>query len=206
MAESAKTVSFPQMKDGTKDDYLFLQDLEHEFIAGTGERVLKELAKQVDETLTGYKITRLGHALQSATRAENDGADIDWIVSTLLHDIGDGLAPTNHDKFAAEVIRHYVREECTWVVENHGALQKVYYMHHFGGDPNERDGFADHPSYQACVDFCERWDQSSFDPNYPTKPLEHFAPLVHEVFSRRPHDPAVVQKGLVTGLPTVEAT
>ncbi len=203
MSESAKTVSFTQMKDGTRDDYLFLQDLEHEFIAGTGERILKELAKQADETLTGYKITRLDHALQSATRAENDGADIDWIVATLLHDIGDGLAPANHDKFAAEIIRPYVREECTWVVEHHGAFQKIYYMHHYGGDPNEREGFRDHPNYQACVDFCERWDQSSFDPDYPSKPLDYFAPMVLEVFARKPHDPAVTQQGVVTGLPQV---
>ena len=201
MSKPAKTVSFVEMKHGTRDDYLFLQDLEHEFIAGTGERVLKELAKQADETLTGYKITRLDHALQSATRAENDGADIDWIVATLLHDIGDGLAPANHDKFAAEVIRPYVRDECTWVVEHHGAFQKIYYMHHYGGDPNEREIFKNHPGYQACVDFCERWDQSSFDPEYPSKPLEHFVPMVLEVFARKPHDPAVTQPGVITGLP-----
>ena len=40
------------------------------------------------------------------------------------------------------------------------------------------------PCYQAAVDFCERWDQASFDPAYDTLPLEHFGPLVHEVFSR----------------------
>jgi predicted HD phosphohydrolase len=34
------------------------------------------------------------------------------------------------------------------------------------------------------VRFCERWDQAAFDPDHPTRPLEHFAPMVHEVFSR----------------------
>ena len=180
MVESAKTVSFTRMKDATGDDYLLLRDLEHECIAGTGGRAPKDLARQAEATSTGW-----GHALQSATRAENDGADIDWIVAALLYGIGDGLAPADHDKFAAEIIRPHAREECAWVVENHGAFQKVYYMHHYGGAPNERDNFKNHPCFQACVDFCERRDRSSFDPYYPTRPLEHFAPMAHGVFPRR---------------------
>ncbi|MEM7301529.1 MAG: peptidase [Pseudomonadota bacterium] len=196
-----KTVSFSQMKDGTKDDYVLLQDLEHDYVSGTAERLLSELKRQGDESLSGYKITRLDHALQSATRAYNDGADIDWVVSTLLHDIGDGLAPTNHDKFAAEVLRPYVREECTWVVEQHGTFQMVYYMHHYGGDPNQREKFKDHPGYQTCVEFCERWDQSSFDPNYQQKDLDFFAPMVREVFARNPHDVAHMRPGEYSGLP-----
>ena len=55
--------------------------------------------------------------------------------------------------------------------------------------------------FRSCVDFCERWDQSSFDPAYPTEKLDFFVPMVREVFSRRAHDPAVQQKGLVKGLP-----
>lgn len=200
-ASDDKRVSFSQMKDGTREDYLLLRELEGQYIDGTAARLLDELSKQADETLTGYKVTRLEHALQAATRAENDGADTDWIVSALLHDIGDRLAPANHDKFAAEIIRPYVREECTWVVEHHGSFQKVYYMHHYGGDPEERVRFAGHPYYQTCVDFCERWDQSSFDPDFPTHDLNHFAPLVEKVFARRPHDPDVVRKGESLGLP-----
>ena len=79
-------------------------------------------------TLEGYRITRLQHGLQSATRAERDGADIDWIVGALLHDIGDGLAPQNHDRFSAEVIRPFVRWDVAWVVEHHGIFQMLYYV------------------------------------------------------------------------------
>ena len=86
-------VSFTEMKHGTREDYLALHQLEQPFVNETGERVLRELARQGNETLAGYKINRLEHGLQSATRALNDGADIDWIVAALLHDIGDGLAP-----------------------------------------------------------------------------------------------------------------
>ena len=159
-----KEVSFTQMKDGTREDYQLLQRLEKPYLAGTADRLLRELASQAEETLSGYKISRLEHGLQSATRARRDGADTDWVVGTLLHDIGDGLAPQNHDRFAAEILRPFVREEVTWVVEHHGVFQMVYYAHHYDWDRELRQKYADSPYYRSCVDFCERWDQSSFDP------------------------------------------
>ncbi len=197
-----QTVSFTRMQDGTREEYELLRDLEQPHLAGTADRLLRELALQDQETLAGYRITRLEHALQSATRAHRDGADIDWVVATLLHDIGDGLAPQNHDRFAAEILRPFVREEVTWVVENHGLFQSYYYGHHYGWDRNARDRFRDHPCYQSCVDFCERWDQSSFDPDYASEPLEYFEPMVRNVFARRAFDPEVLQPGVVRGLPT----
>ncbi len=196
-----ETVSFNQMKDGTQEDYELLRKHEEDYHTGTADRLLNELARQADETLSGYKVTRLEHALQAATRAEYDGADTDWIVAALLHDIGDGLAPQNHDKFAAEIMRPFMREEVTWVVEHHGIFQMVYYAHHYGWDPEKREEFRDHPYYQSCVEFCERWDQTSFDPDYPMQPLEHFAPLVHDVFSRKAWDEAHIKRGEVQGLP-----
>lgn len=200
-----KTVSFTQMKDGTREEYLLLCELEKPFLAMTADRILRELRTQAEDTLEGYKITRLAHALQSATRALRDGAEEDWIVGALLHDIGDGLAPQNHDRFSAEIIRPYVREEVTWVVEHHASFQMVYYAHHYGWNRFERDKYRSSPYYQSCVDFCERWDQSSFDPDYATEPLETFEPMVRRVFARKPYDPPVLQAGVVKGLPAVGA-
>lgn len=196
-----KRVSFTQMKDGTAEDYALLEELEKPFLAGTAERLLKELAAQDEETLPGYRITRLQHGLQAATRARADGADLDWVVAALLHDIGDRLAPQNHDKMAAEILRPYVREEVAWVVEHHGIFQMYYYAHHLGWDRDLRDRYRDAPHYQACADFCERWDQSSFDPDYPMEPLEAFADDVRAVFARKAYDPAVIRAGVSTGLP-----
>jgi predicted HD phosphohydrolase len=181
------TVSFTQMKHGTKADYDLLEEMEAVFAAGTADRVLDHV-RRLEQSISGYQISRLAHSLQTATRAERDGADIDWIVTALLHDIGDDLAPHNHESIAAAVIKPYVREECTWVCQHHGIFQLVYYAHHHGGDPNIRDQFQDHPYYPAAVEFCERWDQASFDPAYATQPLDHFAPLVHDVFAREPWD------------------
>ncbi|HTW27419.1 MAG TPA: HD domain-containing protein [Acetobacteraceae bacterium] len=196
------TVSFGAMKDGTRDDYLLLRELERPFIARTADRVLRELAAQESDTLDGYQVTRLGHALQTATRALRDGADTDWIVAALLHDIGDGLAPQNHDRFAAELLRPYLREECTWVVAHHGAFQMIYYAQHYGWDPEERERYRDSPYFNSCVDFCERWDQASFDGSYPNEPLETFAPMVRTVFARTPYDPQTLREGIVIGLPS----
>ncbi len=200
-----KSVNFTAMKDGTRQEYEFLRDQEHQFVSMTPKRIMRELAAQADDTIGGYKITRLEHGLQSASRAEREGADIDWIVATLVHDIGDGLAPQNHDRMAAEIVRPFVREEVTWVVEHHGAFQMVYYAHHYGWDQYEREKYRDNPYYQSCVDFCERWDQSSFDPDYPSFELDHFEPMVSEVFSRKAYDPAVIQAGALKGLPALPA-
>ncbi len=200
-----KTVDFTAMKDGTKEEYLFLKPLEDEHVSHTADRVIRELRLQEEETLPGYKISRLEHGLQAATRALNEGADIDWVVGALLHDIGDGLAPQNHDRFAAEILRPYMREEVVWTVEHHGAFQMYYYAHHYGWNQHEREKYRDSAFFQSCVDFCERWDQSSFDPAYHTKNLDFFVPMVKEVFSRMAHDPAVQQKGLVKGLPPLMA-
>ncbi len=202
---SDQTVSFTQMKDGTRDEYLMLRELEKPYQAMTADRILRELRGQADESLAGYRITRLEHGLQAATRAEADDADIDWVVAALLHDIGDGLAPQNHDRFAAEILRPFMREEVTWVVEHHGIFQMHYYGHHYGWDRDERDKHADNPFYQTCADFCERWDQSSFDPDYPMQPLEHFEDRVREVFARKAYDPAVIRAGEVVGLPPAKA-
>ena len=148
-------------------------------------------------------MTRREHGLQSATRAERDGADIDWIVSALLHDIGDIYAPYNHDEYAATILRPFVREQCTWVVEKHGDFQLAYYGEHVGADPEKRQAHAGHPYFDDCATFCERWDQSSFDPAYDHLPLAHFAPMVRAVFDRKPYDPAVIRPGQREPLATV---
>lgn len=195
MEHAVERVNFRQMKDGTKEEYDFLTEHETEYAAGTADRLLKALV-DLDESLSGYQVTRLGHSLQSATRAWRDGADVDWVVSTLLHDIGDIYAPYNHDEYAAAVIRPFVREQCAWTVEKHGDFQMIYYGEHVGADPHKRDAFRDSPYFEDCAMFCERWDQSSFDPDYDMLPITFFAPMVRKVFARTPYDAAVTLSGV----------
>lgn len=187
-----KTVSFLQMKDGTREDYLMLDQSERDFAQGLPERIMEGLAK-LDHSLEGYKVSRLEHSLQSATRAEADGADTEMVVAALIHDIGDELAPYNHAEIAAGIIRPYVRDEVTWVIEKHGIFQMYYYAHHLGGNRNARDEFRGHRWYGICERFCESWDQASFDPDYATKPLAYWEPMVREIFGRKAHDPRYVK-------------
>jgi predicted HD phosphohydrolase len=187
-------VKFTAMKDGDREDYEFLTEHEIDYAAKTGERLLSAMV-DLDKSLSGYQVTRLGHSLQAATRAWRDGADIDWVVSALLHDIGDIYAPYNHDEYAAAILKPFVREQCAWVVEKHGDFQKLYYAHHLGGNPDTRDAYKGHPYFDDCATFCERWDQSSFDPGYPHETIEFFRAMVEAVFARKPYDPAVIRTG-----------
>jgi predicted HD phosphohydrolase len=188
-------VSFTQMKDGTKEDYEFLTAHEIDHTKHTAQRLLKALV-ELDEGLSGYQITRLGHSVQSATRAWHDGADTDWVVAALLHDIGDIYAPYNHDEYAATILKPFIREQCTWVVQTHGDFQMVYYGHLVGGDQHKRERHRGSPYFDDCAEFCERWDQASFDPDYDDLPLEFFAPMVEEVFAREPYAADVIQAGV----------
>ena len=179
-------VNFKQMKDGTKEDYLLLEKHEKKYIEGTADRLIKFMSG-LTNTLEGYQITRLEHSLQSATRALNDKANEEMVVATLLHDVGDELAPLNHSEYAAAVLKPYVSEKTHWIIEKHGEFQMYYYAHHLGGNRNQRDKYKGHKYYKDTLDFCENWDQTSFDPNFKSLPLKEFEPMVKKIFSRKPY-------------------
>ena len=181
-----KKVSFTEMKKGTRRDYLFLDKHEKNFASKTANRLLKFMSG-LTETLEGYQVSRLEHSLQSATRAHNNGESEEMIVAALLHDIGDELAPMNHSEYAAAILKPYVSEKTHWIIEKHGEFQMYYYAHHLGGDRNKRDKYKGHKYYQDTVDFCEEYDQNSFDPNYKSYSLNFFRSLVEKIFSRKPY-------------------
>ena len=188
-----KAVEFKQMKDGTRAEYAFLQKLEHDYICALPDRLLLALGR-LGDSLQGYQISRLEHSLQTASRAQDDGADVEMIVAALLHDIGDELAPENHSQLAASIVRPYVRAEVTWVVEMHGLFQMQYYAQHYDKDDQGHLQYRDHPWFDSCQRFCEKYDQAAFDPLYPSKPLLHFEPMLRHVFSREPFDSRILKE------------
>ena len=97
------------MDKGTRDDYdlIAVHDSENERSLVT--RVIEWLKMMDGES--PYKITRLQHSLQTATRAEADGADTETIVCALLHDIGDVISPSNHSQVSAALLRPYISEK-----------------------------------------------------------------------------------------------
>lgn len=180
-----QTVSFTRMIDGTKEEYALLERHWQKHILNLPDELLG-LLKRLGGDTGGYQIDRLGHSLQTATRAERDGADEEIIVVALLHDIGDIFAPENHSDFAAAVLQPYISRDNHWLVRHHGIFQGYFFWHHYGMDRNARDQYRGHPMFETTAMFCEKWDQTSFDPNYETAPLSHFEPMVRRILGREP--------------------
>ncbi|WP_299193673.1 HD domain-containing protein [uncultured Erythrobacter sp.] len=192
-----RTVSFTRMDEGTREDYALLEQHEATYKAGLPDRLMERL-RSLGEGLSGYQVSRLEHSLQTATRARREGADADWIVAALLHDLGDELAPQNHDTLAAAIIAPYVREECTWAVRHHGIFQFKYYGDKVGLDPDAREKYRANPYFDGAAHFCKAWDQTSFDPSYRSDRLESFAPELEQVFLRDAWDEDYLRRGYVT--------
>ncbi len=180
----ADKVSFTAMENGSREDYELVARHDRENAAQLADRVLQWLLQMDGES--PYRISRLEHCLQTATRAERDGADDETVICALLHDIGDVLAPQNHSAVAADLLAPFVSERNEWIVRHHGLFQGYYYFHHYGGNRDARERYRGHEHFDACVDFCARWDQVSFDPDYDTLPLEHFESRVRALFAREP--------------------
>jgi predicted HD phosphohydrolase len=174
------TVSYVNMADMTKlDTELVMQDADEDAKA-LPDRLLATL-RGLAQFQGPVRVHRLEHSLQSATRAHRDGRDEEYVVAALLHDIGDHLAPYSHGEYVAAVLKPYVPERVCWVIQHHPIFQAYYYAHHLGGNRDARLAYADHPWYADCVEFCERYDQNCFDPEYDSLPVEYFEPMVRRV-------------------------
>jgi predicted HD phosphohydrolase len=173
--------TFTAMRDATREDYQVIARHAAHFFQGLPARVLSHLRLLAGDT-GGYAVDRLTHSLQSATRAQRDGRDDEYVVCALIHDIGDTLAAANHADLAATILEPFVSERNHWIVKHHAVFQGYYFFHHLGLDRNLRDRYRGHPYWRDCAEFCEKYDQNCFDPNYETLPLEVFEPLVQKVF------------------------
>jgi predicted HD phosphohydrolase len=174
---------FRAMVDGTQEDWATIAGHFVPFAADVATRVLDHL-KLLDGDYGGFPVDRLTHSLQTATRAHRDGRGETYVVMALLHDIGDTLGSYNHPDVAAAIVKPFVTQEEHWICANHGAFQGYYYFHYLGMDRNAREAFRDHPHFAACEEFCAKYDQAAFDPDYDSEPLEFFEPMVRRVMAR----------------------
>src|SRR6202008_2809883 len=111
--------TFTRMQDATREDYKLIGRHSLEFFVGLPDRILRHL-ELLDSDTGGYAVTRLTHSLQTATRAERDGRDEEYVVCALLHDIGDTFACANHSELAATILQPFVSEENHWIVGHPG--------------------------------------------------------------------------------------
>jgi predicted HD phosphohydrolase len=173
---------FTAMAEGTQEDWNRIMTAQLAFYPGLADRVMAHL-RLLDGDYGGFKVDRLTHSLQTATRAARANRDDDYVACALLHDIGDTLASFNHPDVAAAIVKPFVDEGHHWMVQQHGVFQGYYFFHYLGLDRNLRDQFEGHPHFDLCAEFCADFDQPAFDPDYPTMALEEFEPLLRTFFA-----------------------
>ena len=173
--------TFSAMTEGTADDWQRIAASSLASYPGLPDRVMTHL-RLLDGDFGGFKVDRLTHSLQTATRAYRADRDDAYVACALLHDIGDTLASFNHPDVGAAIVKPFVDDGYHWMVEKHGVFQGYYFFHHLGLDRNMRDQFDGHPYYDLTAEFCADFDQPSFDPDYPTMALEEFEPLLRDFF------------------------
>jgi predicted HD phosphohydrolase len=146
------------------------------------DRIL-DLLRSLTSITDGFATDQLTHCLQTATLAEQAGADEEVVVASLCHDIGKAISVPNHAAIGAELLKPYVRPDVYWMLRTHQDFQGRHYYHHFGLDPNAREQYRGEPWFELTERFTDEWDQVAFDPDGPTLPLEHFEPAVRRVFA-----------------------
>lgn len=187
-ATAEPRATFRNMQESTAQDWAIIGANFLQYVQGLPDRVLAHLS-HLEGDFGGFPVCRLEHSLQTATRAHRDGRDEPYVVMALLHDIGDTLGTYNHPDVAAAIIKPFVSEEVHWICQQHGVFQGYFYWQHIGLDQNAREAFRGHPSFEACAEFCEKYDQAAFDPDYDSAPLSFFEPMVRRVFSNPINSP-----------------
>lgn len=174
--------TFTRMDESTAEQWAVIGSETMANQPRVAERVLSML-RELEGITDGFGTNQLVHALQTATLAEKAGADTEMVVASLCHDIGKLISVFNHPAIAAEILRPYVRDDVYQAIKAHQDFQGKHYYHHFGGDTNARDKYEGESWYPLAAQFADDWDQIAFDPDGEYLPLEHFEPLVREVFA-----------------------
>jgi predicted HD phosphohydrolase len=182
MSATIPATSFTRMDQGTAEQWALICRQHEEHLDRVADRVLTML-RSLEAIVEGFAVDQLTHCLQTATRAEEAGADDQLVVASLCHDIGKAVSIPNHPRIAAEILRPYVRDEVREVIATHQDFQGRHYYAFLGLDPAARDRYRGEAWFSLAETFADDWDQTSFDPGYATKPLEHFEPLVRSVFT-----------------------
>jgi predicted HD phosphohydrolase len=186
--EGLDRAKFTAMTEGTVEDW---QAIARAAGAQRGELPHRLMAhmRMLHNDYGGFSVDRLEHSVQTATRAHRDGRDEEYVVCALIHDIGDILLPANHAELGATILKPYISEANHWMMDKHGIFQGYYFFHHLGLDRDMREQFRGHPHFEYCAQFCHLYDQSAFDPDYESMPLEAFEPMLQRVLAAPKRSP-----------------
>lgn len=178
-----KQAAFTRFDECTEQDMELIAENYKTFAADVPKRVMDHL-RLLDGDFGGFKVDRLEHSLQTATRAHRDGRDEEYVVCALLHDIGDTLGAYDHGGVAAAILKPFISQANHWMLQNHTIFQAYYYNEHMGGNKNARDKFKDNPHFEHAREFVDSYDMPAFDPDYKSMTLDEFEPMMGRVMSK----------------------
>jgi len=176
-------MSFTRMDQSSAEDWMAIGGEVAKRQSGM-PAIIKSMLLKLADQVDGFAIDQLQHGLQTATRAVRDGASEELIVAALCHDIGKVISVINHPAIAAEILKPYVSRETYEIIRTHQDFQGKHYYALMGKNPDARQQYASEPWYELAKKFADEWDQTSFDPDYETLPLEYFEPMIDRVFTK----------------------
>jgi len=181
----SERVAFRALSEATADDWQIIDRAETQYRRdhGPGRGLLMALASIEHGDPLGIQINLYTHCLQTATRVLKAGHDDELVVSALFHDLPEAFSDNHHGVLAAQMLAPWLSDRRTWLLTHHVELQSVHFANHPTRDSSEREPYRNHPYFDETAQFCELYDQNSFDPDYPTLPLEEFEPIVLRFFS-----------------------
>jgi predicted HD phosphohydrolase len=185
---SSERATFHALSEATPQDWKIIDRAEREYrrAHGPGRGLLTIMASIADIDPQGTPINLYMHCLQTATRVLTTGLDDELVVVSLFHDLPEAFSDNHHGLVAAEMLAPWLSERRRWLLIHHVEFQNHHFANHPTRDRNERNRYIGHRYFAETAEFCERYDQNSFDPDYPTLPLEAFEPIVRRFFSGPP--------------------
>jgi predicted HD phosphohydrolase len=178
------SAAFRALSEAVPNDWRIIERAERDYRDnhGPGRGLLTVLASVANIDPLGAPINLYQHSLQTATRVLKAGLDDELVVVALFHDLPEAFSDNHHGLLAAEMLAPWLSERRRWLLIHHVEFQAYHFANHPTRDPNERERYRGHPQFAETAEFCALYDQNSFDPDYPTLPIEHFEPLVRRFF------------------------
>ena len=87
MASGKQRATFSSFEESTAEDWATIAPQLNVTQSFVPDRVMA-LMRDLKNDHGGFPVDRLEHSLQTATRAERDGRDEEYVLCALLHDIG----------------------------------------------------------------------------------------------------------------------
>ncbi|MGO8857972.1 MAG: phosphohydrolase [Steroidobacteraceae bacterium] len=177
--------AFRALSEATPADWTIIDRAEraHRQMHGPGVGLLVMMKAIANGDPVGSPVNLYTHCLQTATRVLRAGHDDELVVVALFHDLPEAFSDNHHGLVAAELLAPWISERRRWLLIHHVEFQALHFANHPTRDRNERDKYAGHPYFEDTARFCELYDQTSFDPDYPTLTLGELEPIVRRFFS-----------------------